>query len=155
MNRVVIAAGLVGVLAHSPSVFAQQVEGFATVGLQRDVNDRRFPSASGGVLLSANWLALGAQADAFFSPPYVAGRGTLFVQGNVLGSRRVRPFVLGGWSFGEFDGTMLGAGVDVRPARSRVGVRATVQTYRTKVSPWFGPQRTDLQPSMNIGIVWR
>jgi hypothetical protein len=141
-----------GVLFTFSHAAAQRFEGFATGGLHRDVNREQFAGLGGGVLLTTvRWLTVGGQADAFLSPPYVAGRGTILLQGNVVTVGGVRPFVLIGKSFGEMDGPMYGAGVDCRPPNARVGVRATVQAYLA--DRWLEPERV-VQPSVNVGVIW-
>jgi hypothetical protein len=130
---------------------AAQIEGYVTGGLHRDVNHQQFSGAGGGVLLTAKWISVGAQADAFFSPPYVAGRFTPYLQGNLLDARGLRPFLQIGKGYGEFAGTMYGAGIDFRPGLGRVGVRASVQTYAARM--W--PDGKRAQPSVSVGVVWR
>jgi hypothetical protein len=149
MVRTIIAIAVLSLATVVPA--SAQVEGYVTGGVHRDVNRQQFSGAGGGVLLTARWLSVGAQGDAFFSPPYVAGRFTPFVQGNLLEIRGVRPFVQAGKGYGEFAGTMYGAGVDYRPGASRVGVRASVQTYAARL--W--PEGTRAQPSVSVGVIWR
>ena len=128
-----------------------QVEGFVVGGSHQDVNRERFAGAGGGVLLTARFVSIGAQGDAFFSLPYVAGRFTPFVQGNLLNIAGVRLFVQAGKGYGEIKGAMYGGGVDFRPRGGRVGVRAGVQTYLAQM--WNAGTRP--QSSFNVGVIWR
>jgi hypothetical protein len=128
-----------------------QVEGFVVAGSHGDVNRERFAGVGGGVLLTAKFVSIGAQGDAFFSLPYVAGRFTPFVQGNMLHIAGVRLFLQAGRGWGEIQGAMYGGGVDFRPRGSRVGVRAGVQTYVARM--WSGEKRR--QSSINVGVIWR
>lgn len=145
----VIAVAFVTVVTGASA--SAQVEPFVTGGIHRDVNRERFVGVAGGMLLSTKWLSVGAQGDAFVSPPYVAGRVTLLVQGNLFDVAGVRPFLQAGTSLGELKGSMYGAGVDLRRSGSGVGVRANVQTYLAKM--WMGGRRA--QPSVNLGVIWR
>jgi hypothetical protein len=148
--RITIASVFAVLCLGAVPAFAQ-VEGYVTGGLHRDVNSQQFTGAGGGVLLTAKWISVGAQGDAFFSPPYVAGRFTPFLQGNLFDVRGVRPFVQVGKGYGEFAGTMYGVGVDYRPGLSRVGLRVSVQVYAARL--W--PEGTRAQPSVSIGVLWR
>src|SRR5262249_42156690 len=131
---------------------AQAIEGFVTGGTHRDSNREQFKGIGGGVLLTgAKWVSVGAQGDSFFSPPYVAGRFTMLVQGNVVDIAGVRPFLQVGKGFGEFHGRMYGTGVDVRPRNSRIGVRASYQAYLADV--WNSPEKR-VQPSVSVGVIW-
>ena len=149
-TSVVAAAVTYAILAATVPALAQ-VEGFVTAGVNRDVNHQQFGGASGGVLLTSRWLSIGAQGDAFFSPPYVAGRFTPFVQGNVFDLGGARLFLQAGKGYGEFKGVMYGAGIDLRRRGSRVGMRASLQTYLAQM--WNGDKRA--QPSVNVGVIWR
>ena len=149
-TSIVAVAVTCATLAATEPALAQ-VEGVVTAGVHRDVNHEQFGGASGGVLLTARWLSIGAQGDAFFSPPYVAGRFTPFVQGNVFDLRGVRLFLQAGKGYGEFKGTMYGAGIDLRRGDHRVGVRASLQAYLAQM--WNGGKRA--QPSVNVGVIWR
>ena len=128
-----------------------QVERFVFAGAHQDVNRERFAGAGGGVLLTAKWVSLGAQGDVFFSLPYVAGRLTPFVQGNVFNIDGIRLFLQVGKGYGEIKGGMYGGGLDFRPHGSRVAVRASLQTYLAEM--WSGEKRP--QPSLNLGVLWR
>ena len=147
-TRIATAVVVLSVAAAGPA--AAQVEGYVTGGAHQDVNAQRFSGAGGGVLLTAKWLSVGAQGDAFFSPPYIAGRFTPFLQGNLFDIRGIRPFVQVGKGYGEFAGTMYGAGVDYRPGLRRVGVRVSVQSYAARM--W--PEGTRAQPSLSVGVIW-
>jgi hypothetical protein len=143
-----IAIGVWCLAAAVPA--AGQVQGYVTGGVHRDVNRQQFSGVGGGLLLTARWLSVGAQGDAFFSPPYVAGRFTPFLQGNVFDICGFRPFVQVGKGYGEFAGTMYGAGVDYRPGLSVVGVRVSVHSYAARM--W--PEGTRAQPSISVGVIW-
>ncbi len=156
-----------------PDAGAQAVEGFATGNLHRDVNEQPFGGAGGGVLVHlGRWVAVGGEGDLFISIPYFAGRGTLFGQANLRPGTTVRPIVIGGISGGEESGPMLGGGVEIRPSRRRVGLRATVQDHLARLSgidcAYFGIDRptcdaqfhggrpwTGHQLTFSVGIVWR
>ena len=113
---------------------AQDLRGFVTAGTVSDLNDQRFPAFGGGVAvdLGTPWVSAGAQGEVFVSWPYYAGRGGLFVQGNVLGRRAIRPFILAGFGDGEYAGPMIGAGIELRP-HGHLGLRATVEDYLGRV----------------------
>ena len=112
---------------------AQEVRGFAGAGVASDLNSR-YPAFGGGVLLDlpTSWVSAGAEGDMFVSWPYVAGRGALFGQVNVVRRRAFRPFVLAGYGWGESAGPMIGAGIELR-MRGRLGLRATVEDYLERV----------------------
>ena len=150
MPRPLVSVIAVLLLICASDAFAR-VEGFATGGLHRDVNGEPFVGTGGGVLLTAKWLSLGAQGDAFFSLPYVAGRLTLLAQGNLLDRGGIRPFVQIGTSVGELKGRMYGLGVDLRRREARVGVRTSLQVYMANV--WN--DRPVAQSSANVGVIWR
>ena len=116
-------------------VSAQDVRGFVTGGVISDVNRQRVPSAAGGVLVDVGqpWLSVGAQGETFWQWPYFAGRGTLFGQGTLIPKGPIRPFLLGGVGFGETDGPMFGAGVEMRPPNRRVGLRMSVEDYLARI----------------------
>jgi len=152
MKQTLIALAATVALFTSSHASAQVIEGFVTGGTHRDSNREQFTGLGGGVLLTgAKWIGVGAQGDAFFSPPYVAGRFTMLVQGNVFDIAGVRPFVQVGKGFGEFHGRMYGAGVDFRPRNARIGVRASYQAYLADV--WNRPEK-HVQPSVNVGVIW-
>jgi hypothetical protein len=151
MKHTLMVIASVATLLTSTAASAQAVEGFVTGGTHRDVNHEQFPGVSGGVLFTAKFIGVGAQGDAFFSPPYVAGRFTPFVQGNLFEIAGVRPFVQAGKGFGELKGRMYGVGVDFRPRNGRIGVRATYQVYLAEM--WNRSEKR-VQPSVNIGVIW-
>ena len=124
----------IAALLLTTTVWAQSPSGFAALGVHQDTNDARFASASGGVVfdLPTEWLSAGAQGDLFVSYPYVAGRGTVFAQGNVVPRRSIRPFALAGFGFGESAGPMIGAGVEIWRPNGR-GLRVTVQDYLARI----------------------
>jgi hypothetical protein len=83
LTLIAIAASVAWLTASHAS--AQAIEGFVTGGTHRDSNREQFTGLGGGVLLTGGkWIGVGAQGDAFFSLPYVAGRFTMLVQGNVF-----------------------------------------------------------------------
>jgi hypothetical protein len=136
MRALTIAAVItVATLAHESSASAQDFRGFVGGGVMSDLNDEHFPTFGGGVLfdLGQPWVSAGGQGEVFFSWPYVAGRGGMFLQGNVIPKGPVRPFLLAGFGSGESAGAMLGAGVEFRPRSGRVGFRASVEDYLAKV----------------------
>src|SRR5262245_45507076 len=111
MKHTLIVLASLATLLTSTAASAQAIEGFITGGMHRDVNREQFPGVGGGVLFTTKFIGAGAQGDAFFSPPYVAGRVTPFVQGNI-DIAGVRPFLQAGKGFGEFKGRMYGVGVE-------------------------------------------
>src|SRR5215207_933514 len=121
---------------------AQEVRGFAGAGVASDLNSR-YPALGGGMLvdLPSSWFSAGAEGDMFISWPYVAGRGALFGQANVMRRRAVRPFVLAGYGWGESAGPMIGGGVEMR-VRGRFGVRATVEDYLVRLGLHGGRAET-------------
>jgi hypothetical protein len=152
MKQTLIAIAASVALLTASHASAQAIEGFVTGGTHRDSNREQFTGLGGGVLLTGGkWIGVGAQGDAFFSLPYVAGRFTMLVQGNVFDIAGVRPFVQAGKGFGEFKGRMYGAGVDFRPRNARIGVRASYQAYRANV--WNRPEK-HVQPSVSVGVIW-
>ena len=150
MRKSIFVIGVCLTLAAAAPAWAQ-VEGFVVGGSHQDVNRERFAGVGGGVLLTAKFVSIGAQGDAFFSLPYVAGRLTPFVQGNIFDIAGIRLFLQAGKGYGEIKGAMYGGGVDFRPRGRRVGVRAGVQTYLAQM--WSGEKRR--QSSVNLGVIWR
>jgi hypothetical protein len=151
-------AGLsaVAVLSCVASASAQDLRGFVGGGVMSDLNDERFPTVGGGVLvdLGQPWVSVGGQGEMFFSWPYVAGRGGMFAQANVVPKGPLRPFVLAGFGSGESAGTMLGTGVEYRPRRGGAGLRASVEDYLAKV----GTQTdyyTDHQITVRVALTFR
>jgi hypothetical protein len=152
MRPTVVAIVTCAALLSASPVRAQDIEGFVTGGAHRDSNHQSFFGLGGGVLLTgAKWIGVGAQGDAFFSLPYVAGRFTMLVQGNVFDIAGVRPFVQIGKGYGEFRGRMYGAGVDLRPRGSSIAVRASYQAYLADV---WNSRDKHMQPSVSIGVIW-
>lgn len=150
MRRSIFVIVVCMTLAAAAPAWAQ-VEGFVIAGSHWDVNRERFAGVGGGVLLTAKFVSIGAQGDAFFSPPYVAGRLTPFVQGNLFDIAGIRPFLQAGKGYGEINGAMYGGGFDFRPRGSRVGVRSSVQTYLAPT--WSGEKLW--QSSVTVGVIWR
>ena len=172
MKAMLIAVMTTLAVAGASRVSAQQPQGFVTGGISTGENDERFPTVGGGVLfdVARGWVSAGAQGDLFFSNGYVAGRGGVLAQANVIRRRAVRPFVVGGFGWGEDAGPTFGAGIEVWSGR--VGFRASVQDYRTHVLGFDclslgytqaycdanlrgGKPYTQHQPSVQFGIVWR
>lgn len=155
------------------SASAQPLSGFSTFTINSDVNGQRFPGASGGALidLPGAWVSAGMQADLFVSWPYFAGRYGPFGQLNVLRRGPVRLFAIGGYSWGEQAGPMIGAGFEFWTG-AHFGFRATVQDYLVRIqgvdctyfaydrafceaelhggNPWVGHQ-----PTLQLGVTWR
>jgi hypothetical protein len=85
MKQALIAIAASVALLTASHASAQAIEGFVTGGTHRDSNREQFTGLGGGVLLTGGkWISVGAQGDAVFSLPYVAGRFTMLVQGNVI-----------------------------------------------------------------------
>lgn len=122
-------------IAGTSIVSAQNVRGFVTGGVISDVNQQRFPSAGGGILVDVGrpWLSVGAQGETFWQWPYFSGRGTVFGQGTITPNGRIRPFVLAGAGFGETAGPMLGGGVEMRPSNRGLGLRLSVEDYLVRI----------------------
>src|SRR3954447_4145431 len=121
------------VLAGSSQVSAQQLQGFVTGGSSAGENGEQFPTIGGGLLIDVarGWVSAGGQADVFFSNGYATGRGGVLAQANIVRRRAVRPFIVGGFGWGEDAGPTFGAGIEVWSGR--VGFRASVQHYETRV----------------------
>ena len=132
--RVVTLIALTTVVA-APDVLAQSVRGFVSGGVISDVNQQRFPSAGGGILvdLGQPWVSAGVQGETFWQWPYFAGRGTVFGQVNLMPRSSVRPFVLAGIGYGESDGPMVGGGLELRPRRGGPGLRVSVEDYVSRI----------------------
>jgi len=173
MKGLLIAMVAVAVSFAGPGpAAAQQRSVFVMAGISSDVNDQHFPGIGGGVLFDvSSWISVGGRGDIFFSGGYVAGRGGPITQVSLLRHRPVRPFVLGGYTWGEEAGPMLGAGVEVG-FRTGIGFRVSVQDYLTQVRgtdcgflgmpqsycetlPHAGRPYTGHQPSVQVGLVWR
>jgi hypothetical protein len=123
------------VLAGMSSASAQTIRGFVSGGMITDVNQQRFPSAGGGIVVNLGMpsLSAGAQAETFWQWPYFAGRGTVFGEIELIPNGRIRPFVLGGRGFGETAGPMFGGGLELRPSGTRVGLRVSVEDYLARI----------------------
>ena len=135
MKRLLIAATLVFLLTSARSASAQPVRGWAFTGRASDNNAQNFPAAGGGVLVDVGqpWLLAGAQGEALFQLPYVAGRGAVFGEGRLMPGSPYRPFVMGGIGFGEDAGPLIGAGIEVGAPNSRWGLRMTVEDYMRRI----------------------
>ena len=173
MKAMLIAVMTTLAVAGPSQVSAQQPQGFVTGGSSVGVNSERFPTIGGGVLfdVARGWASVGAQGDVFFSNGYATGRAGVLAQANVIRRRAVRPFVVGGFGWGEDAGSTFGAGIEVWSG-GRVGFRASVQDYRTHVGGFDclhfgytqaycdanlrgGKPYTARMPSVQLGIVWR
>lgn len=149
-----IAALLIaGVLALARPLAAQDASGFASVGSAGDGRNNRYPSVGGGVVAETGlpWVSLGAQADLF---DLTVPRATIFVQGNVNPKGDIRPFVVAGLGWGVLAGPMYGAGVELRPVGSRIGLRGSVENYIRHRSSVSG-RTTENQISVRLGILFR
>ena len=135
---------------------AQNVRGFAAAGTTRDVNHQNFPTIGGGLLIEAGqpWVAVGAEAETFWSWPYFAGRGTVFGQVHVSSKQTVRPFALAGYGWGEEGGVMVGGGIEIRPRGSALGLRATVEDYVVHVRGYPNAY-TGHQLAFRMGVSFR
>lgn len=131
MKRLLHAAIIVFILTSSRSASAEPLRGWAFTGRTIDINAQSFPAAGGGVLLEVwrPWLLAGAQGEALFQLPYVAGRGAVFGEGRLLPASPYRPFVMGGIGFGEAAGPLIGAGIEIGAPNSRWGLRMTLEDY--------------------------
>ena len=157
MRTLAIAAGIAAAtFVTAESASAQNFRGFVGGGVMSDVNDEHFPTVGGGVLfdLGQPWVSAGGQGEIFFSWPYVAGRGGMFLQGNVVPKGPVRPFVLAGFGSGESDGAMFGAGVELRPRAGGAGFRASVEDYLAKVGS-REEYDTDHQITFRVALTFR
>jgi hypothetical protein len=167
-----IAAMTTLVVAGPSQVSAQQLQGFVTGGTSAGENREQFPTVGGGVLLDVakGWASVGGQGDVFFSNGYATGRAGVLAQGNIVRRRAFRPFVVGGYGWGEDAGPMFGAGIEWWSGR--LGFRASVQHYRTHVQGFDclhfgytqaqcdadfrgGQPYTQHQPSVQFGVSWR
>jgi hypothetical protein len=131
----VLVLVLFAALADARSANAQAFHGFAGGGFVSDLNGR-YPAIGGGVVvdLGQPWVSAGGQGDAFFSWPYAAGRGAVFVQVSPIPRRLLRPFALVGLGMGESAGRMFGGGLELQPRDSRLGLRVSVEDYLAQVA---------------------
>jgi hypothetical protein len=129
MRNLFTAVTVAALLTVAHAASAQPVRGFVFGGSTTDLNKQQYPAFGGGVLvdLGQPWLAAGAQGESFFDFPYFTGRGAVFAEGRLAKPSAVRPFLLGGYTFGEISGPMAGAGVEIRSSRARVAFRLTVE----------------------------
>ena len=164
------AVALLGVEAGSAT--AQPLQAYGAFSISGDLNDSMLPGASGGVLYDLGALvSAGVQGDLLVSGGYAAGRIVPFAQVNAIRERSVTVFVTGGIGIGEQKGPMYGGGVELWTGR-RIGVRAAVQDYLTRVASmdcgFFGIDAatcagqyhggrayTAHQPTVQIGVAWR
>jgi hypothetical protein len=117
---------LVCVCASQP-LSAQRANTFVTIGSHTD-DGRHFTGVTTGVVydIAHAWLSVGAEGDILSSGRDAAFRGGPVAQFNLLRGRRVRPFAIGGYKWGEGNGTVIGAGMQFRP-RETWGIRAFVE----------------------------
>ena len=153
MRTLGIAALIVlGTLGSSRPGDAQEIRGFAGGGSASD-RSHSYPSFGGGVLFTPGprWVSVGVQGDGFVSLPYVAGRGSIFVQGNLMPKGTLRPFIVAGHGFGVYDGAMFGGGVEFRPSGSPVGFRGSVENYRKIYNGIYGaPSSNNVTVRMGV-----
>lgn len=142
MKRLVLAAVMLTVFADLGS--AQDARGFLGAAVSSSVNREWYAAVGGGMTidLGTPWLSGGGQAEALISLPYVAGRGAIFGQFNVIPRSHIRPFVLGGAGFGEDSGRLVGAGIEFRDRANRYGFRMTVEDYLTRYETYSAPPVT-------------
>jgi hypothetical protein len=114
-------------LAAPPRSSAQRLHVFLTGGSHTD-NSSHYAGVTGGAVydLAYAWVSVGAAGDVFFSGGYAAGRAGPVAQLNFLQGQRLRPFAIGGMTWGEGDGPMIGGGVEFRP-RNGFGFRASAE----------------------------
>jgi hypothetical protein len=150
MTTAFLVSGMAGVASAQVAV-----RGFAGGGFMTESNDQHFPSVSGGVVvdLGQPWIAIGAQAETFWSGPYFGGRAAWFGQGTVLTKKPARPFALLGQSFGESRGVFFGGGIEIRPAAQRHGVRIAFEDYPTRFTGG-GVSRVEHQVALRVGILF-
>ena len=131
MRSLLTAAMTITLLGAAQAVSAQEIRGFAFGSGATLQHNQQYPGFGGGILvdLGQPWLAVGAQAEAFSSWPYFAGRASVFAEGRLLQRPNVRPFIIGGAGFGEFGGPMIGGGVEFRVPRNRLALRITVEDF--------------------------
>ena len=166
---VVIAMAFSVLSGGAAPVSAQQLRGFITAGGSSDLNTYH-PAIDIGVLRDAftTWVSAGAEADIMFGNGYVSGRGAVFGQANLYPRRNIRPFLLGGFGWGEDSGPVLGAGLEVW-AKRRVGLRLNVRDFVAQFGPSScngypesfcdlylhgGKPHSIHQPSIHVGVVW-
>jgi hypothetical protein len=158
-----VAVVFAATVAIAPGASAQEVtfRGFADAGQGSTVNGSKFGTFGGGLVvdLGQPWFSAGAQGEALTSGGYYAGRGAVFGQVNPLGRSPFRPFVLGGYGFGEEAGPLVAAGLEVRPAGGRLGFRLAVEDYMTRGGR-YGAQgqrlgeETRHQVSVKVGVMF-
>lgn len=165
----VVAVMTLATLAGVRCASAQDVRGFVNGGVMSDMNNQHFPAVAGGALvdLGQPWVSAGAQGEVFMSWPYFGGRGAVFGQGNLVARGPVRPFVLGGFGWGESAGPMFGGGVDVGPRDRRIGFRFAIEDYLLRASgydcsvvgcaadPHGGRPFTGHQVTVRVGLLFR
>jgi hypothetical protein len=149
-------------VAIAPSASAQEVtlRGFAVAGGGSTGGGTNFRTFGGGLTadLGQPWVSAGAQGEALTSGGYYAGRGAVFGQVNPFGRSAIRPFVLGGFGFGEEAGPLVGAGVELRPTGGRFGFRLAVEDYIMRSNRYRGfepvGRQTTHQVSAKVGVLF-
>jgi hypothetical protein len=118
-------------LTAASTASAQDARGFVGAAVSSNISHDHYAGVGGGVTidLGTPWISAGGQGEALVSWPYFAGRGALFAQGNLAHTARFRPFVLGGYGFGEDAGPLVGGGVELREPQTRYGFRISVEDY--------------------------
>jgi hypothetical protein len=113
-------------------LFAQRFHPFVMAGSHTDDGRHYAGITVGGVYdLIPAWVSAGVEGDIFFSGGYAAGRAGPVGQVSFLRDRRLKPFAIGGYKWGEGDGAMIGGGVEFRPA-ARLGFRGSVEDILTR-----------------------
>jgi hypothetical protein len=142
-------------LIAAPAAHAQDLRGFVSGAMATGANGASFPAFGGGVIVDAGqpWISIGAQGEALVSWPYFAGRGALFAQGNLAPKNQpIRPFLLAGYGFGEETGTIVGGGVELRTAGSRLGWRLSVEDHMQR---YYSPGgQIQHQVGFRIGVLF-
>jgi hypothetical protein len=158
--RVAITALLLAVLS-APSAAAQGLDTYITAGsgsIDYLVYRETIPQASVGVLWRAvgDRLRLGGEADVFTSNGYFSGRGGPLAEIALVRRARVRPFVRGGYFFGEDNSWILGGGLDLW-LTERSAIRVFVQDAFRGLEITYGNPGHHVfhEPSVQVGWVWR
>ena len=154
--RKIAVAAVLTLFSAVPAARAQDLRGFVSGGMTTDSYGGRYPAFGGGVLIDAGqpWVSVGAQGETLVSWPYTAGRGAVFAQGNLAPtSQSVRPFLMAGYGFGEMTGTIVGGGVELRSASSRLGLRLSLEDHTQRYRGQSG-RKTDHRVGVRIGVLF-
>ena len=161
--KLLVAAVVLSVAAVPSTAGAQPVavRGIAAVGSASDVNREQVFALGGGVVadLGQRFVSAGAQGDAFTSDGYWAGRGSVFGQFNLVRTPAIRLFALTGVGFGEYDGPMVGGGLDIWPDEGRFGFRLAFEDYLVKYDRYDSGlqpagRTTGHQLSVKLGVLF-